>query len=82
VAVEIAEARGLSFAFQILRGSDGNDGGLADLSRDKARVRKGAITNGEVDAFYSTRLLVRSETSISTTTLGYRARNEGSFGTT
>src|SRR6476646_5297423 len=52
VAVEIAEARGLSVAFQILRGSDGNDGGLADLSRDKARVRKGAITNGEVDAFF------------------------------
>src|ERR1700680_104207 len=52
MAVEITEARGLSPAFQILCGCDGNDGGLADLARDQARVRKGAITNGEVDAFF------------------------------
>jgi len=36
VAVEIAGARGLSFAFQILCGCDGNDGELADLARDQA----------------------------------------------
>ena len=52
MAVEIAGARRLSSAFQILCGCDGNDGGLADLVRDKARVRKGAIANGEVDAFF------------------------------
>src|ERR1700730_16867847 len=52
MAVELAEARRLSSAFQILCGCDGNDGELADLARDKARVRKGAITNGEVDAFF------------------------------
>ncbi len=53
MAVEIAEARGLSSAFQILCGCDGNDGELADLARDQARVRKGAIANGEVDALFN-----------------------------
>src|SRR6202035_6147017 len=52
MAVELAEARGLSSAFQILCGCDGNDGELADLARDEARVRKGAIANGEVDTFF------------------------------
>jgi hypothetical protein len=52
MAVEIPEARGLSSAFQILYGCDGNDGELADLARDEARVRKGAIANGEVNAFF------------------------------
>src|SRR4029077_9863953 len=52
MAVEIAEARGLPSAFQILCGCDGNDGELADLARDEARVRKGAISNGEVDTFF------------------------------
>src|SRR5712671_7177173 len=52
MAVEIAEARGLSLTFQIVCGCNSDDSGLADLARDKARVRKGAITNGEVDAFF------------------------------
>src|SRR4029077_10202433 len=52
MAVEIAEARGLPSAFQILCGCDGNDGELADLARDKAGVRKDAITNGEVDTLF------------------------------
>src|SRR5216684_9255090 len=50
MAVEIAEARGLSLTFQIVCGCNSDDSGLADLARDKARVRKGAIANGEVDA--------------------------------
>jgi hypothetical protein len=52
MAVEIAEARGLSLTFQIVCGCNSDDSGLADLARDKARVRKGAIANGEVDAFF------------------------------
>src|ERR1700739_1736737 len=52
MAVEIAGARGLSLTFQIACGCNSDDSGLADLARDKARVRKGAITNGEVDAFF------------------------------
>src|ERR1700745_3126822 len=52
MAVEIAEARGLSLTFQIVCGCNSDDSGLADLARDKARVRKGAITNGEIDAFF------------------------------
>src|ERR1700719_174230 len=52
VAVEIAEARGLALPFQIVCGCNSDDSGLADLARDKARVRKGAIANGEVDAFF------------------------------
>src|SRR6476646_11607494 len=52
MAVEIAEARGLSLTFQIVCGCNSDDSGLANLARDKARVRKGAIANGEVDAFF------------------------------
>src|ERR1700751_633835 len=52
MAVEIAEARGLSLTFQIVCGYNSDDSGLADLAGEKARVRKGAIANGEVDAFF------------------------------
>src|ERR1700751_3759264 len=52
MAGEIAEARGLSLTFQIVCGCNSDDSGLADLARDKAGVRKGAIANGEVDAFF------------------------------
>src|ERR1700758_5368993 len=50
VAVEIARSLRHSSAFQIVRRRYGDEGELADLARDKARVRKGAIANGEVDA--------------------------------
>src|SRR6201988_1454975 len=52
MAVEIADARGLSLTFQIVCGCNSDDSGLADLARDKARVRKGVIANGKVDAFF------------------------------
>ena len=50
MAVEIARSLRHSCAFQILRRRYGDEGELADLARDQARVRKGAIANGEVDA--------------------------------
>src|SRR6202008_2528133 len=50
VAVEIARSLRHSSAFQIVRRRYGDEGELADLARDQARVRKGAIANGELDA--------------------------------
>ena len=52
MVVEIAGARGLSFAFQILCGCDGNDADSPILRATRLQVRKGAITIGEVDAFF------------------------------
>src|SRR6202048_3074934 len=53
VAVEIARSLRHSSAFQIVRRRYGDEGELADLARDQARVRKGAIANGEVDALFN-----------------------------